>query len=200
MAYYCVGYLYKTRHIPLVLGGPVDFQQTVYSDASLGTGPKGRSPIAVVNKLNSLSGAISASVTAGQSPYLSSFECELDGITRNFKSQSRLSNILNEFDIAEIYKSMDLSDKYNPKGQSYSDNEAMINFIKGDSITKGIRHMELRLWYTRDEYKKGKFYLDHMSGETIPADPCTKPTSITAHREHTKDIMGLRLTGEDYYA
>jgi len=96
---------------------------------------------------------------------------------------------------------MGFNDKYNPKGQSYSDNEAMINFIKGDSITKGIRHMELRLWYTRDEYKKGKFHLDHMSGDIIPADPCTKPTSITAHRENTKDIiMGLRLTGEDYYA
>jgi hypothetical protein len=200
MAYYCVGYLYKSRNIPLVLGGPIEFQQTVYSDASLGTGPKGRSPIAVITKLNPLSGAVSASVTAGQSPYLSSFECELDGITRNFKSQSRLSNILNEFDIEEIYNSMGFNDKYNPKGQSYSDNEAMINFIKGDSITKGIRHMELRLWYTRDEYKKGKFHLDHMSGDIIPADPCTKPTSITAHREHTKDIMGLRLTGEDYYA
>jgi len=41
MAYYCVGYLYKSRNIPLVLGGPIEFQQTVYSDASLGTGPKG---------------------------------------------------------------------------------------------------------------------------------------------------------------
>ena len=94
---------------------------------------------------------------------------------------------------------MGLSDKYNQKGQSYSDNEAMINFIKGDAITKGIRHMELRLWYTRDEYKKGKFYLDHMHGADIPADPCTKPTCVTAFRKHTIDIMGLKLTGEDYF-
>jgi hypothetical protein len=199
MAYYCIGYLYHTRNIPLVLGGPIEFQRTVYSDASLGTGPKGRSPIAVVNKLNPASGAISASTSAGQSPYLSSFECELDGVTKNFKSQSRLNNILDEFDIQYIYNSMGFPEKYNQKGQSYSDNEAMINFIKGDAITKGIRHMELRLWYTRDEYKKGKFFLDHMPGADIPADPCTKPTCITAHRKHTIDIMGLGLTGEDYF-
>ena len=43
MAYYCIGYLYTTKNIPLVLGGPIEFQRTVYSDASLGTGPKGRS-------------------------------------------------------------------------------------------------------------------------------------------------------------
>jgi hypothetical protein len=59
--------------------------------------------------------------------------------------------------------------------------------------------MELRLWYTRDDYKKGKFFLDHMPGADIPADPCTKPTCVTAFRKHTIDIMGLKLTGEDYF-
>lgn len=200
MAYYCIGYLYTTKNIPLVLGGPIEFQRTVYSDASLGTGPKGRSPIAVVSKFNPSSGAISASTSAGQSPYLSSFECELDGVTKNFKTQSRLKNILDEIDIQYIYDSMGLSEKYNQKGQSYSDNEAMINFIKGDAITKGIRHMELRLWYTRDEYKKEKSFLDHMPGADIPADPCTKPTCVSAHRKHTINIMGLGLTGEEYFA
>jgi hypothetical protein len=50
MAYYVLGYLNTTIDIPLVLGGELSIQATTYSDASLGTGPKERSIIGIVNK------------------------------------------------------------------------------------------------------------------------------------------------------
>ena len=39
---------------------------------------------------------------------------------------------------------------------SFNDNEAMIDFVKGDSVAKGVRHMEMRMWYTREKYEKMK--------------------------------------------
>ena len=73
---------------------------------------------------------------------LSSFEAELDGYTKAIKSGKRIQNILEELKIT-----------HNPVTNILSDNEAMINFVHGEGVAKGVRHMELRMWYTREEYK-----------------------------------------------
>ena len=200
MAYYVIGYLQNTIDIPLVLGGSIDLQATTFSDASLGTGPKGRTVIGTINKLNLKSGAVSAKSSATPAVNLSSFEGELEGITVNFKSLNRIINILIELNIELLYlNSEELETHFNLQGQSYSDNLAMINFVKGEGVAKGVRHMALRMWYTRTEYQKGKFRLDHMSGKEIPADYLTKPSCLSSHRKFTADIMGLELTGLNYY-
>ena len=199
MAYYVLRYLRTTIDIPLVLGGNKNLQSTTYSDASLGTAPKGRSVIGVVNKLNPDSGAISAKATAGPTVHLSSFESELEGMTVNFKSNNRIMNILKELNVELIYSILGLQSLYNPQGQSYNDNESMLNFVKGDAIAKGVRHMALRLWYNKTEYQKGSIKLDYMSGKEIPADFLTKPSCKSTHRKFTIAIMGLKLTGLDYF-
>jgi hypothetical protein len=56
----------------------------------------------------------------------------------------------------------------------YSDNEAIINFVKGEGMAKGVRRMELRMWFTREQYKQGEFVFEHMSGKEIPADKLPK--------------------------
>ena len=59
MAHYCLGYLNQTKHFPLVLGGDENINLTIYTDASLGTGPHARSVTGQIIKLNKDAGAIS---------------------------------------------------------------------------------------------------------------------------------------------
>ena len=75
----------------------------------------------------------------------------------------------------------------------------MIDFVKGDSVAKGVRHMELRMWYTREEYKKGNIDLEFIEGNKLVADKLTKLGSTEEHRRFTRDIMGLNLLDRDYF-
>ena len=182
MAYYIIGYLYRTKNYPLVLGGSNEINVTVYTDASLGTAPKSRSISGQMIKLNDKAGAISAKSQAGQSVVLSSFEAELDGYTKAFKSGNRVLNILKELQI-----------EHNQGMTIYSDNEAMINFVHGEGVAKGVRHMELRMWYCREQYKNGKAKLEYMSGKTIPTDKLTKLGNAEEHRVFRRAVLGLDL-------
>ena len=78
----------------------------------------------------------------------------------------------------------------------YTDNVAMKNFVKGEGIAKGVRHMELRMWYTREVYKQGDIELTYMSGKEIPANLLTKLGTANQHREFVSDIMGLQLLND----
>ena len=51
--------------------------------------------------------------------------------------------------------------------------------------------MELRMWYTRDEYVKGNVDLKYMVGKNIPADKLTKLGCATEHRKYAIDIQAL---------
>jgi hypothetical protein len=182
MAYYCVSYLYNTKELPLVLGGSPILKLTGYTDASLGTGPKSKSILGSIVKMNEDAGAIASKATAGQCVSLSSFEAELDGTARLMKIIARINNILQEMSIIHEYPS-----------QLYSDNQAMINFVKGEGVAKGVRHMELRMWYVREQYQKGQIILDYMPGEIIPTDKLTKLGTVTEHEIFRDNILGLKL-------
>jgi hypothetical protein len=60
--------------------------------------------------------------------------------------------------------------------------------------------MELRMWYTREEYKKGNVKLEYMKGTDIPADKLTKLGNVTEHRKFTADIQGLNLMNTNFYS
>lgn len=188
MANYVIGYLYNTIDIPLVLGGIENINVNVYFDASHGTGPRSRSITGVLAKLNPSAGAIYAKSSAQATIKLSSFESELDGVTTAFKTAARIDNILKELHIST-----------NMKPIAYNDNEANIAFVKGDSVAKGVRHMELRMWYTREEYLKGNVHLEYMKGTEIPADKLTKLGAVNEHRQFTVDIQGLNLISKNYF-
>ena len=175
-------YLQTSISIPLVLGGSSSVQVTSYTDASLGTAPKGRSVVADLNKLHPNAGAVSAHTKATPVVFTSSFEAELDGVTRGLKSQSRVSNILRELRI--LTEGVPVM---------WSDNKAMVNFIHGEGVAKGVRHMELRMWYVRERYKEGNVVVDWMTGEEIPADKLTKLGTRETHEKFTRDVLGLSL-------
>ena len=182
MAKCVLTYLNTTKVLPLVLGGSSDINVITYSDASLGTAPKGRSVVGNMTKLNDRAGAISANTKATNVVFTSSFEAELDGVTRGLKSNSRIVNVLTELRI-----------HMSSLPHLWSDNKAMVNFIHGEGVAQGVRHMELRMWYVRERYKQGNVVIDWMLGEAMPADKLTKLGSREDHEKFTRDIMGLGL-------
>lgn len=188
MAKCVLAYLNFTKDIPLVIGGVpsdgVDTCQLIgYSDASLGTGPKGRSIKAHMFKLGSDAGAITAKCNTTISVYTSSFEAELEGATSGMKTALRLMNILDELNITS----------YGRVSTLYNDNEAMLNFIRGDGMAKGIRHVELRQYYIREKYLEGRVLVTYMAGQVIPADQMTKIGSKEQFIMFRRDVMGLKL-------
>ena len=183
MAHYCIGYLYTTMDLPLVLGGTSPLSLFGWTDASLGTGPRRRSVLGNISALGPQSGAIQAKATTSTSTSLSSFEAELDGLTTMLKTLLRLRHILRE-----------LLPDFPTQSQIFSDNEALVNFINSDTpFAKGVRHVEMRQYFTRDTLLKGEFKLEHIKGTDIPADKLTKLGNVTEHQLFTRQILGLTL-------
>jgi len=183
MAYYCVSYLYYSKDVPLVLGGSSELALETFFDSSWGTGPKGRSICAVLCRLGSGSACIVAKTTASACTVsMSSFESELETCTLAMKTTKRIKNILDE-----------LGFKLKSKPMMYNDNEAMINFVRGEGMAKGARHMELRMWYVREQFAMGNVDMMHMPGTVLPADRLTKPSTKQEQAEFTSFVMGLAL-------
>jgi hypothetical protein len=201
MATNVIKYLLTTKELPLILGGintktnedhnipstSNDFttQLIGYTDASLGTAPQGRSITGHLVKLNPNSGAIMAKSRKTNCVVTSSFEAELDGASSALKSLGRIKNILSELNI----------NIHNHQSTLYSDNQAMIEFLKGNGVAKGVRHMELRMWYLRDKVKRGDTNIVHVPGTTIPADKLTKLGDKETHKQFVNHIMGLIMLG-----
>ena len=187
MAKYCIGYLYSTKEYPLVLGGDAPIKTVSYTDASLATGPNGRSITAEIHKLNGQAGAIKAKAQASHVVPHSSWEAELMGTSNAFKSRAGIANFVNSLPI-----------RWDPQGIVHGDNKAQIDFVKGEGSAKGVRHMEMRLWYIREEYMKGNVKLQHMPGTQLPADKLTKVGSAPAHSEFTREVLGLDLVSPEF--
>lgn len=181
MAKYVVSYLYHSIDVPLVLGGTEDVGVIAASDASLGTGPKGRSISAVFVRLGKTAGGVMAKSKAGQCVSLSSFEAELDACCSAIKLMRYFVNLIKELGIQPV------------KPVLQCDNMAMIDFVKGEGVAKGVRHMELRMWYTREQYLMNNMDLLYTSGKVISADKLTKLGDRLDHSEFVRDVQGLHL-------
>ena len=183
MVLHCIQYLHTTAHLPLVLGGTDDLEVLGFSDSSLGTAPKRRSPLGQCIRLGRYSGCIHAKTSASSMTYLNIFEGELDSTCILFKSMHRVINELHEFcSVGHTAK-------------AFGDNLAVVEFIQGRGFPKGVRHMQLRMWYVREQYLAGVIDLDHMAGAILTADYLTKVADAASHGIFTIDILGLRLLG-----
>lgn len=60
-------------------------------------------------------------------------------------------------------------------------------------MAKGARHMELRMWYVREQFAMGNVDMMHMPGAVLPADRLTKPSTKQEQAEFTSFVMGLAL-------
>lgn len=183
MAKHCVAYLYGSKSVPLVLGGKFPVGVIADSDASLATAPKSRSVLAHGVRLGVNAGVISAKSSASTLVHTSSFEAELDSCSRGMKAVRYIGNLLTELGVVQT------------KPVLYCDNAAMVNFVHGEGVAKGVRHMELRMWYVRDMYKLNKIDVRWKSGLVISADKLTKLATRIDQSEFRCDVQGLRLLG-----
>jgi hypothetical protein len=177
-----IKYLKSTIDIPLVLGGLEAPQLETSCDASLGTGPKMRSVIAMATRMSSKSGFITAKCKATQYMALSSFEGEINGYFEGFKMSAREKNIAAELEY-----------KINSTRVITGDNEKGIQFIKGEAEGKGIRHALRRFSYMREEYLKGDIHFYWQMGEGLVVDGMTKPLDGEAFANFRRNAMGLSL-------
>ena len=60
-------------------------------------------------------------------------------------------------------------------------------------MAKGVRHIVIRQWFTRDTIQKGQFELINMPGKKIPADKLTKLGYFSEHEQFCSQILGLSL-------
>jgi hypothetical protein len=80
----------------------------------------------------------------------------------------------------------------------YADNKAMLDFVNGEGSLRGSRHMDLRLWFSRENLQRGRFLLKYMSGLLIPSNYLTKLATISEHQLFVIDIQGLKLLPETH--
>ena len=186
MAHHLVQYLFNTKDMPMILGGQLSSQEgltiTSFSDASLGTAPKGKSVIAHLVKVNELSASIVTKAKATTNVYLSSFEAELDAYVAATKSVTRIKNILSELKVA-----------LNPIAELYCDNLALVDFIKGNGEPKGLKHIALRLWAARDDYNYNQLKIQHLPGAEMPADALTKVKEENEFYKFREIVLGHAL-------
>ena len=77
----------------------------------------------------------------------------------------------------------------------FADNLAVNNFVKGEGVANGVKHMVLRLWFVRDNFEENNVNLVHIASELNHADKLTKvPDSINIF-PFIENIMGLKLIG-----
>jgi hypothetical protein len=164
------------------LGGEEPITITGYNDASLGKGTKGRSITGELVKLNEKAGSILSKSHNSTVVFTSVFEAELEAIARNVKHMKRISNVLHVLGIQR-----------EPKLVQYCDNKATVDFVLGESEAKGVRHMNLRLWYIRESFHMGEIDITHLEGKKMVADMLTKVGTVDQFKKFVKDIMGHEL-------
>jgi hypothetical protein len=111
----------------------------------------------------------------------------LESLFRSQKSIRAICNIVDDMNI----------DRERPS-QGYTDNFAMLKFVQGNAVTKGVKHMEMRLCSTRMEYLKGDIIYAHMPGTLMPADLLTKLGHVSNHRIFTANVLGHGLLGDKW--
>jgi hypothetical protein len=177
-------YLLHTKDIPLVIGGVSEPKIYASSDASLSTGPKGKSIIGSLIRLNPKSGAIRGKSKAMLSVALSSFEGEVAGLFESFRHSARLQNFWAEIDGLRD----SLLDRH-----IESDNNAAVNWICGRADGSGIKHAVMKYYYMQDEYNKGGVVVQWVEGTKMVCDAMTKAVPRKAFESFRHDIQGLGL-------
>jgi len=75
----------------------------------------------------------------------------------------------------------------------WTDNQTVIDFVKGQATIKGSRHMDLRLFYIRERYELSNTMLGYMPGTVIPANLLTKLGSEAEHVVFKRQVLGHEL-------
>lgn len=173
-------YVILTSNMSLCVGGNDELRLEAYTDASLATSVNKRSVIGELYRLGTNSGAISFKTSCTQGVSTSSFEAELEGMYRGFKSIRRIQNILDDMGIETEQKPI-----------LFCDNYTAVNFVKSLNNPKNSRHMELRLFYIRELYENQRIEVKFITGNDMIADTGTKAKDFDTIFRSNRIIMGL---------
>ena len=111
---------------------------------------------------------------------MSSFESELETFALTFKSVRRVSNTFEEMEV-----------ELSSTAEVYNDNKATLDFVKGEGNARGARHMELRLFYLREQLQVSNVKAIHMPTEVLPADSATKASDRSKFEKFADFTLGV---------
>jgi hypothetical protein len=154
------------------------------SDASLATGPKGKSIIGTLLRFNPKSGAVRAKSKAMLKVALSSFEGEIGGLFESFRHSARMRNFWAEID----GESQSVLDRV-----IECDNASAVNWICGNADGSGIKHAEMKYYYMQEEYKSGGVDVRWIQGTDMVCDAMTKVVPRRNFESFRHDIQGIGL-------
>ncbi len=181
IAVWALEYLHNTLDVPLVLGGP-ELEVIVYSDASFATLPEARSPKGHLLKLGKLSGAVACEVHCVTMAIKSVYESELITCSEGFDTAQFVVNVLEDLKIEGMET---------PK--LCTDSESVVAWINGANVTTHSRHLRPKYYNTRHVVREGLLEIQHIAGESNPADLLTKILPFEIHWKHVANIMGHGL-------
>ncbi|XP_050233303.1 secreted RxLR effector protein 161-like [Mercurialis annua] len=70
----------------------------------------------------------------------------------------------------------------------YCDNSAVVFFSKNDKYSKDAKHMEIKYFAVKEEVKKQRVSIEHISTHLMIADPLTKGLAPKKFNEHVNNI------------
>lgn len=178
-----LGYLWGTCDVTLDLGGE-KLDVVAMSDASYGTGKNGRSILGYLVKLGEMSGAVVSKSMVCKYVRMSTFEAELEALTAVSKMVKWIQLLI--LGMIGVFR----------QARIWVDNETTINFVNGEVEVRAAKHMEIKMYWVREEIKKGSVRVEYMEGEILPADMLTKVVSSIRFRGFIKDLQGGKI--EDY--
>jgi len=77
----------------------------------------------------------------------------------------------------------------------YCDNSATVFFSKIDKYSKSAKHMELKYFVVKEEVKKRRVSIEHISTDLMIVDSLTKGLPPKLYVGHVKN-MGIMSTSE----
>ena len=72
----------------------------------------------------------------------------------------------------------------------YCDNSAAVFFSKNEKYSKGVKDMELKYLTVKEDVRKRRVSIEHISTQLMVTDPLTKGLAPKTFKEHV-DQMGL---------
>jgi hypothetical protein len=180
-----LAYLFHTADLPLVLGGEPPLIVEVESDFSLGTGPKRRGILGYWARLSPKGGAVMAKCHTTLMTVTNVFQGELDGHVHAVKCLLAIENLLEQLGLLAFGESL-----------AYTDNVPVQQYVVGDASVKLTKHMEIRLWFARDQHNAGKYSVKYRKSKDLTADMLTKIVNASQYVTLRAEMMGLWLVPE----
>ncbi len=112
----------------------------------------------------------------------STTEAELLGVERTAKESYALMRFMRDI-------SLDLGQQL----KLYCDNQQTIRLIvdEGQRISTKLRHVDIQNMWLRQEFRKGKFFIEYLPTGRMPADGLTKALSRQKF-EHFRNLLNLQ--------